>query len=303
LLHIIIPYYKLDYFETTLASLKNQTDQRFKVFIGNDASPESPEELIEKYKGTFDCTYQYFSENLGGTSLVHQWERCMDLVDFKSEDWMMILGDDDFLAENFVEEFYKHFPTFQGKAHVVRFATKLIDEQKQQTSDVYTHPVWEDKLEAFFRRIKGYTRGSLSEQVFSYKTYQKFGFRKYPLAWHSDDIAWLDFPQDTQLYTINDTIVYVRHSDSNITGKVDNLTEKNNASLLYLQDVIAEYAPLLPLKKRINIYLMYEGRLKNTRRLNTSDWRYLFRLYAKTYSLLYIAKIIRRMVIYQFKKS
>lgn len=38
MLAIIIPYYKFTFFEATLQSLANQTDQRFKVYIGDDAS-------------------------------------------------------------------------------------------------------------------------------------------------------------------------------------------------------------------------------------------------------------------------
>lgn len=301
MLHIIIPYYKIKYFDSTLESLQNQSDQRFKVFIGDDASPEPPTDLLNKYEGTFDFLYQRFSVNVGGTSLVNQWERCIDLIDFNDHDWMMILGDDDFLGENFVAEFYKNFQEFQDKTHVVRFATKVINEKTQETSEAFTHPQWENKMDAFFRRIKGYTRGSLSEQVFSYATYKKFGFRKYPLAWHADDMAWLDFPQEMSLFSINEALVYIRYSDDNITGKNTNLDDKNAASLQYLQDVINEYADLLTLKKRINIYLMYEGRLKNTRKLTRSDWSYLFKLYRKTSSLYYMIKLWRRFMIYKLK--
>ena len=42
MLAIIIPYFKLLFFEETLQSLAIQTDKRFKVYIGDDASPEDP---------------------------------------------------------------------------------------------------------------------------------------------------------------------------------------------------------------------------------------------------------------------
>jgi glycosyltransferase involved in cell wall biosynthesis len=54
LLAIIIPYYKLTFFEDTLQSLAEQTCPDFKVYIGDDASPENPSELLEKYQGKFD---------------------------------------------------------------------------------------------------------------------------------------------------------------------------------------------------------------------------------------------------------
>lgn len=42
MLAIVIPYYKINYFEETLKSLSNQTDKKFKVYIGNDASENDP---------------------------------------------------------------------------------------------------------------------------------------------------------------------------------------------------------------------------------------------------------------------
>lgn len=49
-----IPYFKLAFFEETLQSLANQSDKRFKVYIGDDASPESPKNLLNHYQGKFD---------------------------------------------------------------------------------------------------------------------------------------------------------------------------------------------------------------------------------------------------------
>ena len=102
MLAIIIPYYKLTFFEETLNSLFNQTDKRFIVYIGDDASPENPLVLLEKFKGEFEYQYFKFDTNEGGISLVNQWHRCIDLA---NEDWIMILGDDDILSLNLVEAF------------------------------------------------------------------------------------------------------------------------------------------------------------------------------------------------------
>ena len=103
-LAIVIPYYKINFFEKTLSSLAQQTDKRFRVYIGDDASPDSPEKLLEKYQGKFNFTYKKFNDNLGSISLVKQWERCIDMM--KDEEWLMILGDDDVLDTNVVEQFY-----------------------------------------------------------------------------------------------------------------------------------------------------------------------------------------------------
>ena len=85
MLAIVIPFYKLTFFEATLQSLANQTDKRFKIYIGDDASPEDCSVLLEKYKGKLDFLYKRFESNLGGISLVKQWEQC-------SKQWMKCLS-------------------------------------------------------------------------------------------------------------------------------------------------------------------------------------------------------------------
>jgi len=104
-LAIVIPYYKIDFFEVCLESLSIQTNKNFKVYIGDDASPEDPSEILEHFKDSLNIVYHRFYENLGGTSLTQQWHRCINLS--AGERWIMILGDDDYLSENYVEEFYK----------------------------------------------------------------------------------------------------------------------------------------------------------------------------------------------------
>ena len=51
MLAIVIPYYKIIFFEKTLESLAKQTDKRFHVYIGDDGSPNAPLELLKKYEG------------------------------------------------------------------------------------------------------------------------------------------------------------------------------------------------------------------------------------------------------------
>jgi hypothetical protein len=37
-------------------------------------------DLLEKYKGKFEFEYHRFESNLGGISLVRQWERCIAFI-------------------------------------------------------------------------------------------------------------------------------------------------------------------------------------------------------------------------------
>ena len=150
MLAVIIPYYKFTFFEATLQSLANQTDKRFKVYIGDDASPEDCNYLISEFKGYFDFTYHRFETNLGGISLTQQWERCIALS--SNEEWVMILGDDDVLGKNVVAEFYNNLPKIKSEnVNVVRFSTQKIDDEGKLISEIYYHPKIENAVDFLFR--------------------------------------------------------------------------------------------------------------------------------------------------------
>lgn len=294
MLAVVIPYYKLAFFEGTLQSFAGQTNQRFKVYIGDDASPEDPTALLEKYKGKFDFTYHRFDCNLGGTSLSQQWERCITLS--TSEEWLMILGDDDYLGENVVEQFYLHLPEFQFRANVVRFASQLVYEPEKTKSRIYTNPIWETATDAFYRKFKRIAMSSLSEYVFSRNAFEKHGFYNYPLAWNSDDRAWLDFSDDQPIYSINEALVYPRMSNLNITGKSDNWKLKNESSAAFYHFLIVDKLKQYTKYQRIKIIRKYYFEIKKVKSLDTKDWIFLLKHYLGNLNFLGIKDFLKKYV-------
>lgn len=298
MLAIIIPYYNFTFFEETLLSLANQTDNRFKVYIGNDASPEDPSLILEKYKGQFDFVYHRFENNLGGISLTQQWERCITLSG--NEEWIMILGDDDVLGDNVVSEFYRNFIDFFSRSNVVRFATKIVNEKSGEISDFFLHPKYESAQDSWFRKFKGNSRGSLSENIFSRSAYAKYGFTDYPLAWHSDDRAWLDFSNNKLIYTINNSIVYVRVSDNSISGRNDNENLKKKSTLQFFKNSIVPNLYLYTKQQRLELLYGFEVIIKKKRKVTISEWLTMGKLYFINFSFIIIVKFIRRIFISLF---
>lgn len=293
MLAIIIPYFKINFFEKTLESLAQQTDQRFQVYIGDDASPFPPTELLEKYQGKFNFAYKRFNDNLGSISLVKQWERCIAMM--KDEEWFMILGDDDVLGENVVETFYKNLPEIEKTAHVVRCSSVLINEKDEPISEEYHHPKLENAIESYCRKLKGESRSSLSEYIFSKESYSKLGFKDYALAWTTDDRAVIDFSQNKPIYSIN-ALVKVRMSDQNITGKKDNLQPKILARLQSTKAILQDYAPQLTLEQKKILFSVYENQWY---RAHTFDiihlytlLRYSFAIFGINYTLVQVKSVI-----------
>ena len=238
MLAIIIPFYKLAYFEETIQSLANQSDQRFKVYIGDDASPECPKKIIEKYQDKFDVNYYRFNENLGSKSLTKQWQRCIDLS--KSEKWIMILGDDDVLGSDVVAEFYKKIPVIdKEEIKVVRYSSQLINDKNENISTAYTHPRIEKSTTFLIKKVRSQTRSSLSEYIFNKEKVLQVGFKDYPLGWYSDDMAVLEFSDFNTIYTINEAIVFVRFSLLSISGDLAVSREKNKAKFLFYYSLLS----------------------------------------------------------------
>lgn len=293
MLALVIPYYKIVFFEETLESLAKQTDKRFNVYIGDDASLEDPLPLLEKYREKFDFAYHRFEQNIGRISLVQQWERCIDLI--KNEEWIMLLGDDDFLEETVVESWYKQYSVFNTKSNVIRFATKSVNMQlNNKVSNSFIHPLWEKATDSYYRRFKGMTRSTLSEYIFSKEVFSKFGFYDFPLAWHSDDAAWLSFSDHKPIYTINNSNLFIRHSSVCISGNKGNQNLKDSASEVFYAACIMKKIYLFNKTQQIDLALEYEISIKKNRKLRNNEWLKIMWFYFSHQELKLFLKCIRR---------
>ena len=296
MLAIVIPYFKFTFFEETLQSLASQTDKRFKVYIGDDASPENPEQLLEKYQGNFEFQYQRFEENLGSTSLTKQWERCISLT--ANEKWVMILGDDDILGSNVVEEFYKNVSEIETeKIAVVRFSTIKIDETEQVKTDVYNHPKIEEATDFLFRK----TRTSLSEFVFLKSKVVEIGFKNFPLAWFSDVLAILEFSDFKRIFTINTAVLKIRISNISISGNQDNLKLKSQATFHYYHYLVTDKSKHFTDDQR-KILLSRLGKCYINDKKNAGYFFKISKIYLKDFSIKDYFEFIQSVFKNYFKK-
>ncbi|WDF59099.1 glycosyltransferase [Flavobacterium sp. KACC 22758] len=235
MLAIIIPFYKLDFFEDTLLSLSDQTNKKFTVYIGDDASPHDPITLLEKYEGKINFIYHRFESNLGSISLTKQWERSIALSN--NERWIMLLGDDDVLSNNVVEEFY-NFIQYNKDAELIRFNLKVIDENGKSTSKDFNHSVHETSEILLDQMLLMKETITASEFIFSRDVYNlNHGFVEFPLAWFSDYATWLIYGKNKGIFYIKRATVYWRLSSNNISSVVSNqknIQLKINSLFLFL---------------------------------------------------------------------
>jgi glycosyltransferase involved in cell wall biosynthesis len=299
ILAIVIPYYKRSFFENTLQSLANQTDLRFKVYIGDDASKQDCLSLLEKFKGKFNYDYRRFESNLGSISLVKQWERCLEMT--QKEEWIMVLGDDDTIDENCVASFYTQFDEVEKLGiNVMRYASLVIDENDLKLSKIHFHPKIENSPDFLIRKLKGGTRSSLSEYVFRKSIVESVGFKDLPLAWHSDILAVLEFSNFDSIYTINCANVNFRISGLNITSRIDNLVQKNIASFQFYYYLLHERSDFFDNNQSDILYKRLEKTFLDNK-MNLYFWVLFTRLYLSKFKikgyLIFITQMMKSIYI------
>jgi glycosyltransferase involved in cell wall biosynthesis len=255
-LAIVIPYYKIDFFEETIQSVAAQTNKNFVLYIGNDASPDNPLPIIEKYLKKEEYHYFDYKNNLGGKNLALQWERILENV---NEEWFQILGDDDLISKNFVEEFYNNIPSANSEnISVLKFLFHWINENSTSYK-IHDYQIkYINAEEILTKKYFGKIDSSLSENVFKTSMYKKYRFEKIPLAWGSDELAILSFSDKKPVLFIRNAAVSVRIYSNSISGSKANGLEKSNAYNIYREKILVKYADRFPtsfIRTMMNDYL------------------------------------------------
>ncbi|NMG68322.1 glycosyltransferase family 2 protein, partial [Azoarcus indigens] len=139
-----------------------------------------------------------------------------------------------------VESFYTNLnEVLSNDINLVRFSTTVKQDNSQFENYKATHPKFETISDFYYRKFKGLVRSSLSEYVFRREAYIKNKFKDYPLAWHSDDRAWLDFSDNKPIFSINEAEMMIRISDHSISGKTNDKAQKDIARLMFFYDLVA----------------------------------------------------------------
>jgi len=241
MLAIVIPYYNTDYFDKTMLSLACQTDKRFKVYIGNNNSPDDPGEILENYRDKLDIVYKEFNNERNPVTLSEQFLQCASMI--SNEEWFMILGDDDILEPNVVSDFYRHLPQInKNQINVVKYSTILINMCDDLISTVYKHNQIEKSTDLYIKKITNRSRSSLSEHIFRTRQFLKYKIPYFPLAWYADDMMILLYSNFDKIYCISDSVVAIRLSGKNISSwENKHKREKIEASILFYSELITKH--------------------------------------------------------------
>lgn len=234
-LAIVIPAHRLRHFEESLRSIAAQTDRRFRVYIGDDASPEPLEPVVDRFRSSLDIHYTRFAENLGGHDLVAQWQRCILLT--KGEPWLWLFSDDDLMESRCVAEFHRTLEQDGAPAvDLFRFQLQFVNQHTARTHRPADHPAFErpeDLLAALLTDRRRAWRAQ--DHIFSRRIYdQTGGFVSFPQAIYSDFATWLQFAKQGVRTIPSARVLWRSHPTGISSGlRKSNRTEWLTAAALY----------------------------------------------------------------------
>lgn len=215
-LAIIIPAYKCDFLMDTLKSLSEQTDKRFNVYIGDDASPFNLYSIVKKFETELSIKYQLFSENIGGKDLVAQWNRCIELIG--NEEYFMLFSDDDIMTPNCIENFYRTIET-KDNFDVYHFDINIIDKDNHIINKC---PEYDEVLSSldFLRKLyRNEIDARMPEFIFRTKYFRLLGgFLTFDLAYRTDNATVINCAQRNGICTIPISKVLWRESGINVSS-------------------------------------------------------------------------------------
>lgn len=239
-LAVVVPAYKSAYLARTLESLVRQTRQDFAVYVCDDQSPYPVAEICTEYATKLDLTYLRFPTNLGGESLIGQWNRCVKLA---MEPWVWLLSDDDTAEPTCVERFFKCVEdSANAGTRVFCFDLVLIDQHDKVVAISPPHPPKELGLLFMYHRLCGNRHSCVSNWIFSREVFEtKKGFVNLPVGWYADDATWCSLTENIPIVTIEGPRVHYRSiSGDNLSSPTAALQRRKIlAQLEYIKWVLA----------------------------------------------------------------
>lgn len=220
-LGIVIPAYKIVFFEQVLESISNQTNKDFNLYIGIDGSPDDFEPLINTYSDKIPIIYKNFNENLGGKDLVAHWERCIDMT--KEEEWLWLFSDDDIMEPTCVESFYDSLSK-NANIDLFHFNVSRINEQNEIITNCTPFPKVLSIQDYLTGRLRGIYSSYVLEYIFRKEHFMNHNrFQNFDLGWGSDDATWIKLGKRMGIHTIDSSRVYWRNSRFNISPNKSNI--------------------------------------------------------------------------------
>lgn len=238
---VCIPAYKSRFLSECMQSILGQSYADFELIVLNDCSPEPVEEIVRSFP---DARIRYYENesNVGAVRLTDNWNRCVALAE---GEYVVIMGDDDRLEPDYLEEFVALIDRYPG-LDVYRCRSLIIDGQGNAVQLTPAAPSFERVCDHIWHRLNQWRSQYISDFVYRTDALRSVGgCYALPLAWGSDDITAYRACAAKGVAHTNKPVFNYRSNRLSITSTGNDL-EKMRANLLYavwLRDFLANHTP------------------------------------------------------------
>jgi glycosyltransferase involved in cell wall biosynthesis len=216
LFSLIIPAYKPHHLRQAIQSVLAQSYDDYELIVVDDSSPhELKTELTDFYDHRMH--YHRTPHNLGAQDPSRTWNYALQ---FGKGELIILLGDDDELAPNYLEEM-KRLADRHPNASIYRARLQLTDENGLVVDYGWPLPeveTWDEFL--YFRHRHGRLQSTSEMAVRASRLREMGGYVAMPLALGSDDHTWLRLSVKHPIISTNRTYARWRRHAQSISGSV-----------------------------------------------------------------------------------
>lgn len=182
----VMPAFKRRFLKEAISSILAQTRPGFELVVVDDASPEDLKQIVDGFR---DGRLKYIRNdaNIGARDLVAAWRKAMSCA---SGDWIVLAGDDDVYAPDFLENMVELAQRHPG-VDLVHSRVKIINAGGTVEGLSPAKPEVESAISLMFDRVVRGAEQFVPEFMFRRSRMEEIGgFVSFPKAWYSDDATW-----------------------------------------------------------------------------------------------------------------
>ncbi len=256
LLSFVLPAYKGKWLKRAIDSILAQTYTTIELVIVNDVSPDDLDSIVRSYD---DVRIRYYKnkENLGGKSLIAQWEYCVSLA---HGEYLVMAADDDIYHPLFAERCFELIQRYP-ECDLVRARVAQIDEAGKLLGVDHTFPEFISQIEYAYRYREGSAFICMGNFFFKTETLRRKGFVDFPCALCSDIATSIEMAENGMLNT-DEMLFYFRQSTVHLSGSTARNKEKIEAITRFF-DWMSAYKFKTPKNEYEQYYLSH---------MQTRDW-------------------------------
>jgi len=233
----VLPAFKARFLDQAIDSILNQSYPDFELIIVDDASPENLKIIVTYYQ---DPRIKYFrnEENIGGASLVEQWNHS---IQFATGDYIVLAADDDVYHPQFLEQclvLAERYP----RVDLIRSRVELINEENRTLGIDGVLPEHCSKYQFLYSWVGATALTCIGNFMFRASVLLQKKFIDFPFAYGAD-VASTIMMAENGVANTSEMLFQFRKSSIHLSGSKAHLGPKLKATtMLYSWVMNLDYA-------------------------------------------------------------